>query len=166
MITYVPDSKGRNKSECEALASALGLEMFEFVTPQPGSGSMTAAKTHEVRERTIKDKFVFDLPKIPYERNVVIYDDAAKSCMTLDVICQVLGNRKIVALVKTIWNCQGLPPPMTLTSAAESTAPPMILTSVAVTSVQTVEPAALVKANAAHAPTREVSTTSKPNWTD
>lgn len=110
----MPDSRAANKQECELLAEALDLEMFEYITTRPGSESMTKSQTTEVRELVLRNKFIFNTEAIPKGYNILIYDDAMKSGMTLDKVCEPFGDeREVVAVVKTLYPLRELPAPST-----------------------------------------------------
>jgi len=119
-ITYVPDSKGqsKNKNQCMAISKALGFEMFEYITSDPRAGSMVGANTRQVRERILKDKFIFAEKMIPPPHyNIVLYDDSIKSGMTLDKVVEPLlsnqgADRKILVIVDNLWDCPDLPEPL------------------------------------------------------
>jgi len=116
-LTYVPnDSKTTNKDFCKKLSEELQLEMFEYITVIPNYGSMTKANTKNVRERVIQ-KYKFCTNNLPARHyNVLIYDDAVKSGMTLDKVAQTLKeqnpDRMIISVVDTIWNGGDLPDPV------------------------------------------------------
>jgi len=86
--------------------------MFEYITTRPGSKSMTQSHTKEVREEVLQNKFTLDIGKIP-AGNILIYDDAMKSGMTLDEVCTPFSERKVVAIVQSIWCLRDYPEPVT-----------------------------------------------------
>jgi len=121
VLTFIPNSGPENKQDAFVLAEALGLEIRDFITPDHSAGSMTGANTEEVRLGIIARKFrgnFWDSETVARlvaaKRNVVIYDDTAKSGMTIDAATKPLTDAglTVIALVGTIYTGNGLTPQM------------------------------------------------------
>lgn len=110
VLVYVPKEDGdANKKTFLWLAQELGLQTCVYLEAVPCAGSMAKAYTQVVREEIVKNKFRFLNSHFPADHfNILIYDDAMKSGLTLDHVCAPFfkrnPNRKIVAFVNTIWN--------------------------------------------------------------
>lgn len=116
-LTYVPSSADdkKNMRNWKDLAQALRYASFEYVASKDSAGSMTAANSQPVREDVIAKKFphdAFNLPAIPSYGNVIIYDDAMKSGMTIDAVAAPLlkMGKKVIGMVDRIFTCDGRDP--------------------------------------------------------